>query len=89
MQESSKKLFDDVLEELEKKIKQNPNDKTYEVIWTQIKFVYDCQKNKRDIKKELGGRELDFQVIASRNLGGSEEELLDKIGDVAVYVSNL
>jgi len=89
MNDATKKLFSDVISELENKIKQEPNDKAYESILSQINFIYECQKNGKDIAQELNGRELDFQVIASRNLSGPEQELLEKIGDVALYVSSL
>lgn len=89
MNYGTKKLFSEVVNELENKIKQEPNDKAYESILSQINFIYKCQIDGKDIAQELNGRELDFQVIASRNLSGPERELLEKIGDVALYVSSL
>jgi len=82
-------LFNETIHELSNKSKLNSEDPTYEYILKQLEFVYDCLKSEKDIFNELQGRELDFPAVASKNLGGSEDELLEKIGDISIYLSNI
>ena len=89
MDEHIENLFDDVVNELSEKVKKYPNENTYNMILKQIKFVQGCLMNKRNIFTELNGRELNFNVVASKNLSGSEINLQKKISEIAVYLSEL
>ncbi len=84
-----KNLFNDVVNELSEKVKTNPQDNTYNLILKQIEFLQDCLVNGKDIVSELNGRELNFNVVASKNLSGSESELQNKISEIAVLISAL
>jgi len=89
MDEYIKNLFNDVMNELSLKIKQYPDDKTYSFILKQIEFVQNCLENDKDLSTELNGRELNFSVVASKNLSGPETELQQKISEIAVYLSKI
>jgi len=89
MDNKIKALFNETIHELSKKNKLNSDDPTYGYILKQLEFVYDCLISEKNILIELRGRELDFPGVASKNLAGSDDELLDKIGDISIYLSKL
>jgi hypothetical protein len=65
------------------------SDTTFITIANQLEFIKDCLMNNKDILKELDGRELNFNVIASRNLAGPDEDLQKKISHVGLLLSKL
>ena len=89
MDEYLKNLLNDVINELSEKVNKHPNDNTYNLILKQIEFIQDCLVNKKNIFAELNGRELNFNVVASKNLSGPETELQKRISEIAVYLSEL
>lgn len=89
MDDSIETLLTDVIDELSEKVKKYPGDNTYSLILKQIEFVRDCIEKGKNIFVELKGRELNFNVVASKNLSGPEEALQKKISEIAVYLSTL
>jgi len=88
MNEYMKGLFNSVIAELSEKVIEDPQDNTYNLILKQIEFLQDCLVSGKDINSELNGRELNFNVVASKSLSGPEVELQEKIGEISVYLCN-
>ena len=89
MDNGIKQLFLDTMTKLSEKSNNGSGDSTFEFILKQLEFVYDCLINDKDIFEELNDRELTFPAVASKNLSGPDENLLEKIGDISVYLSSL
>ena len=84
----TRELFEGTIEELRKKFNETGGSE-YDHVCNQIEFVYDCIINNKDIKKELGGRKLNFTVVASRNFSGPEEYLNEKVGEIGLITGRL
>jgi len=89
MENEIEQLFHDTMTELSEKNNDGSGDNTYELILKQLEFVYDCLINDKNIFEELNDRELNFSIVASKNLSGPDENLLRKIGDISMYLSKL
>lgn len=81
-------LFKETIEELKVKF-ETTGDSVYETILNQIVFVYDCMLNNKNLITELGGKKLNFSIVASRNLGGPDELLNEKICRIGVIAGRL
>jgi hypothetical protein len=79
-------LIDEVVSELYQKSKDFPEDRAYPLIYKQLEFIKDCVLNNKSIINELNGRELNFNVVASRNFAGPEERLEKKIGEIVILL---
>jgi hypothetical protein len=82
-------LFKHVINELAEKATKNPKDNTYNLILRQIEFLQNCLINKKNMLSELNGRELNFNVIASKNLSGPDAELQEQISDISIYIDEI
>ena len=80
-------LINKVLPILLESEQKYPNDKTYAMIARKLEFLKDCIENNKSLKDELKGRELNFNVIASKNFSGPEEDLQKKVSEIAVLLS--
>lgn len=88
MDENIVLTLESIIDDL-KTLLSKDNDQAYELILKQMEFIYDCLANNKNIFDELNGRELNFPAVASKNLSGPEESLLNKIGIVTNYLSKL
>ena len=89
MESSIKILFQETIKELTNKNKADSDDDTYSFILIQIKFLYDSLINNKNIKDELNGRELNYDIVASRNFSGPDEQVLYNIGEITAYISKI
>jgi hypothetical protein len=80
--------IDIVLPEIQIKESTSKDSGVYASIARQLEFLKKCHEQGLDYRNELGGKKLNFGIIASRNFAGPEEDLETRISEINSLLIN-